>query len=224
MASTTETAAQPFDRELKILSPPKNGASIPELPESAYKLDSNEIKRLYQSTVERRQNLENRPLKTQKMRDSEDQEKLKKYPKTTIRVRMPDHTIVQAVFQSKERVSAVYEFVRSLLETPERKFVLCLPPRTKLVEPTITLFKAGLSPASNVLFGWIEQGEKAGNDLKEEYLAMKQDLTPTASPQTSSSNVPTVSSSNSDSKSSKSSSSTSKPIPKWLQKGLFNKK
>lgn len=122
--------------------------------------------------------LQNRPLKTQKMRDSEDQEKLKKYPKTTIRVRMPDHTIVQAVFQSKERgnfgiwmgvracwangllVSAVYEFVRSLLETPERKFVLCLPPRTKLVEPTITLFKAGLSPASNVLFGWIEKGEK----------------------------------------------------------------
>lgn len=62
-----------------------------------------------------------------------------------------------------------------------------------------------------------------GNDLKEEYLAMKQDLTPTASPQQSSSNVPTTSSSNSDTKSSKS-SSTSKPIPKWLQKGLFNKK
>lgn len=57
-------------------------------------------------------------------------------------------------------VSAVYEFVRSLLETPERKFVLCLPPRSKLVEPSITLFKAGLSPASNVLFGWIEKGEK----------------------------------------------------------------
>lgn len=37
------------------------------------------------------------------MRDGEDQEKLKKYPKTTIRIRMPDHTIVQAVFQTKER-------------------------------------------------------------------------------------------------------------------------
>lgn len=37
------------------------------------------------------------------MRDGEEQEKLKKYPKTTIRIRMPDHTIVQAVFQSKER-------------------------------------------------------------------------------------------------------------------------
>jgi tRNA A37 threonylcarbamoyladenosine synthetase subunit TsaC/SUA5/YrdC len=37
------------------------------------------------------------------MRDVKDNEKLKKYPKTTIRIRMPDHTIVQAVFQSKER-------------------------------------------------------------------------------------------------------------------------
>lgn len=54
----------------------------------------------------------------------------------------------------------LYELVRSLLVTPERKFVLCLPPRTKLTQPTITLFKAGLSPASNVLFVWIEEGEK----------------------------------------------------------------
>jgi tRNA A37 threonylcarbamoyladenosine synthetase subunit TsaC/SUA5/YrdC len=37
------------------------------------------------------------------MRDAEEQEKLKKHPKTTIRVRMPDHTIVQATFQSKEK-------------------------------------------------------------------------------------------------------------------------
>lgn len=37
------------------------------------------------------------------MRDGEDQEKLKKYPRTTIRIRLPDHTIVQALFQSRER-------------------------------------------------------------------------------------------------------------------------
>lgn len=37
------------------------------------------------------------------MREGEEQEKLKKYPRTTIRIRMPDHTIVQAVFQSRER-------------------------------------------------------------------------------------------------------------------------
>ncbi|KAI7892308.1 uncharacterized protein EV154DRAFT_418917 [Mucor mucedo] len=113
MSLEIEVTEQPFDRELKILSPPTNATQIAELPETAYKLEPNEIKKLYQSAVERRQNLENRqvrgqpversPLKTQKMRDGEDQEKLKKYPKTTIRIRMPDHTIVQAVFQTKER-------------------------------------------------------------------------------------------------------------------------
>ncbi|KAI7903213.1 uncharacterized protein BX663DRAFT_507863 [Cokeromyces recurvatus] len=221
MTTVTDAIEQnTFNRELKILNPPKSASPIADLPESAYKLSANELKQLYQSQLEYRQNLENRPLKTQKMRDSEEQEKLKRYPKTTIRVRMPDHTIVQAVFQSKEKVSALYEFIRSLLETPERKFVLCLPPRTKLVEPSISLFKAGLSPASNVLFGWIEKGE-GGKDLKQIYLDMKQDLTPAASPQSSSSHVPTISSISNNTNQQK---SASKSIPKWLQKGLFNKK
>ncbi|KAI8877133.1 hypothetical protein K501DRAFT_198843 [Backusella circina FSU 941] len=91
------------DREIKVFNPPKNAGPVAELPEGAYKLSANEIKQLYQSQVERRQNLENKPLETQKMRDVKDTEKLKKYPKTTIRIRMPDHTIVQAIFQSKER-------------------------------------------------------------------------------------------------------------------------
>ncbi|GAA5797103.1 hypothetical protein HPULCUR_002482 [Helicostylum pulchrum] len=221
MSTTTDAAAvtiEPFDRQLKILSPPKNASQIPELPETAYKLEANEIKQLYQSTVERRQNLENKPLKTQKMREGEEQEKLKKYPRTTIRIRMPDHTIVQAVFQSRERVSALYEFTKSLLETPDRKFVLCLPPRTKLIEPSLTLFKAGLSPASNVLFGWIEQGEKGNNDLKQEYLDMRQELTTAAPLQSSTPATNTSSGTSSESK------PKSKAVPKWLQKGLFNKK
>lgn len=136
----------------------------------------------------------------------------------------------------------LYEFVRSLLVTPERKFVLCLPPRTKLTQPTITLFKAGLSPASNVLFAWIEKGEKGkirgikgelvknntilllGDDLKEEYLAMKQDLTPAASPASTPTNDKKTTTPSSSSNTKSSTSSSSKPIPKWLQKGLFNKK
>lgn len=166
------------------------------------------------------------------MRDAEEQEKLKKHPKTTIRVRMPDYTIVQAVFQSREKgkynlaivlakkngvVSDVYAFIRTLLETPERKFVLCLPPRTKLVDPNVSLYKAGLSPASNVLFGWIEKGEKTNNDLKKEYLDMKEELiTSTPVPLTE-----TTRSSSTPSSSQK--PSATKTVPKWLQKGLFKK-
>lgn len=57
------------------------------------------------------------------------------------------------------------------------------------------------------------------NDLKQEYLDMKQDLTPSPLP---SPNVASSSSSNT------TTSSEPKPkaktVPKWLQKGLFNKK
>ncbi|CAO3695250.1 unnamed protein product [Rhizopus stolonifer] len=151
------------------------------------------------------------------MRDAEEQEKLKKHPKTTIRVRMPDYTIVQAVFQSREKVSDVYAFIRTLLETPERKFVLCLPPRTKLVDPTISLYKAGLSPASNVLFGWIEKGEKTNNDLKKEYLDMREELiTSTPVPLTETTRP-------SSTPSSSQKPNATKKVPKWLQKGLFKK-
>ncbi|KAI9264723.1 hypothetical protein BY458DRAFT_513776 [Sporodiniella umbellata] len=210
----TDLGPQTIERQLKIMNPPSN-SSIPELPESAYKLDNNEIKKLYQSSVDRKEKLENSPLKTQKMRDAEEQEKLKKNPKTTIRVRMPDYTIIQGVFESKEKVSEVYAFVRTLLENPERKFVLCLPPRTKLIDPTISIYKAGLSPASNVLFGWIEKGEKTQNDLKQEYLNMKEDLP--QSPASSSISTPTSA------PLSKPKTSLPKAVPKWLQKGLFKK-
>lgn len=44
-----------------------------------------------------------RPLKTQKIRVAEEQERMKKYPKTTIRVRFPDSTMLQATFKSSER-------------------------------------------------------------------------------------------------------------------------
>lgn len=56
-------------------------------------------------------------------------------------------------------VGDVYDFVRSTLATPERKFLLCLPPRTKLIDPEINLFKAGLAPASNVTFVWLDKAD-----------------------------------------------------------------
>ena len=114
-------------------------------------------------------------------------------------------------------VSAVYDFARSLLQTPDRKFVLCLPPRTKLVDPSITLFKAGLSPASNVLFGWIEAGEK-GQALKKEILDQRQEMA--ASPLSS----PAAAESSSSSSNTNTEKPKTKTVPKWLQKGLFNKK
>lgn len=51
------------------------------------------------------------PLKTKKMRNAEEQERMKKYPKATIRVRFPDRLLLQAVFQSKETGNCLKIFV-----------------------------------------------------------------------------------------------------------------
>ncbi|KAI7855032.1 hypothetical protein BDC45DRAFT_507569 [Circinella umbellata] len=157
---TTQSAPEPeptFDRQIQMFQPPSNAPAKVELPESFFKLTANEIKSLYKSHVDSREKLENRPLKTQKIRQAEELDRMKKYPRTKIRIRFPDSTILQAVFKSQEKVGDVYDFVKSTLKTPERKFLLCLPPRSKLVEPLQTLYKAGLAPASNLTFVWIDK-------------------------------------------------------------------
>jgi hypothetical protein len=44
-----------------------------------------------------------RPLKTKQMRNAEEKERMKKYPKTTIRVRFPDGLVLQINFLSIEK-------------------------------------------------------------------------------------------------------------------------
>ncbi|KAL0080770.1 hypothetical protein J3Q64DRAFT_1632292 [Phycomyces blakesleeanus] len=100
---TIPTVPETPNREIKVFNPPANAPPPAEVPESFYKLDANEVGRLYKSQVDNRQKMENAPLRTQKMRTTEEQERMKKYPRTTIRVRLPDGTILQAVFQSKEK-------------------------------------------------------------------------------------------------------------------------
>lgn len=56
------------------------------------------------------------------------------------------------------------------------------------------------------------------NDLKQEYLDMRQELTTAAPLQSSTPATNTSSGTSSESK------PKSKAVPKWLQKGLFNKK
>ncbi|SAM03544.1 hypothetical protein [Absidia glauca] len=216
-----------------------------EVPESFYKLDSNQVAKLYKAQVAHRQDLENRhvvkqnecvhreliplflfvcspsPLKTQKMRNAEELERMKKYPKTTIRVRFPDHTILQAVFESKEPVAALYEFIGSTLATPDRAFLLCLPPRTKLTEPEVTLYKAGLAPASNVMFVWLDRNGAKQPALSKTYLDQIKPLSLPSSPSATTDTPSSSSSSSSPNKSS--SSSASGGVPKWLKKGLFKK-
>ncbi|CAO3675916.1 unnamed protein product [Umbelopsis vinacea] len=226
MSTNEPTNAVPaIDRGIKVMSPPQgSGSSQMTVPESFYKLTPAEIKQLYQSQVNRRQALDNAPLKTKSMRNLEEKERMKKYPKTTIRVRFPDGLILQINFLSSEKVSTLYSVIKSTLRNPDREFLLCLPPRQQLVEMEQTIFKAGLAPASNVTFvGARTPDDKGLPVLSDTYLSQVQqmprppDMTDTGS--SSSSN--TTSSANTATSSIK--NNVSKAVPKWLQKGLLKK-
>ncbi|KAJ2960566.1 hypothetical protein NQZ79_g4118 [Umbelopsis isabellina] len=235
-----------IDRDIKVMSPPQGAAGSQPVPESFYKLTSAEIKQLYQSQVGKRQALENAPLKTKQMRNAEEKERMKKYPKTTIRVRFPDGLVLQINFQSSEKVSTLYDVIRSTLKNKEREFLLVLPPRTQLLDMNQTLFKAGLAPASNVTFVGAKTGGDNGmtslhigklstafctydfnvekHELSDEYLSKVQQMPrPTDHTDTA-----PVSSGNSQASQNQNASGSikdnvSKTVPKWLQKGLFKK-
>ena len=59
------------------------------------------------------------------MRDQEDRQKRAKHSKTTIRVKLPDQMMVQAVFSPDEPVSSLYEWLRTALKSP-LEFELCM--------------------------------------------------------------------------------------------------
>ncbi|KAH8555816.1 hypothetical protein BGW37DRAFT_478675 [Umbelopsis sp. PMI_123] len=222
MSTTEQTNAAPvIDREIKVMSPHQGGApSQVSVPESFYKLTPAEIKQLYQSQVNKRQSLDNAPLKTKQMRNLEEKERMKKYPKTTIRVMFSDGLILQINFLSNEKVSTLYSVVRSTLRNPDQEFLLCLPPRRQLVDMNETIFKAGLAPASKVTFvGAATAGSKGLSELSEQYLKNVQqmprppDMTDTGNSQaaTSSTSVTSIK------------DNVSKAVPKWLSKGLLKK-
>ncbi|KAM3584746.1 hypothetical protein VKS41_003552 [Umbelopsis sp. WA50703] len=214
-----------IDRDIKVMSPPQGASGAQPVPESFYKLTAAEIKQLYQSQVGKRQALENAPLKTKQMRNAEEKERMKKYPKTTIRVRFPDGLVLQINFLSIEKVSTLYDVIRSTLKNTEREFLLVLPPRTQLLDLNQTLFKAGLAPASNVTFvGAKTAGEKDKHELSDEYLSKQQQM-PRPPDHT---NTAPISSGGNQASGSHNASSTikenvSKAVPKWLQKGLLKK-
>ncbi|KAI8073351.1 hypothetical protein BC940DRAFT_291128 [Gongronella butleri] len=222
--SEARAAAPAVDRQVKVFRPPSNAQQQVQVPDTFYKLDSNQVAQLYKAQVQYRQKLEDAPLKTQKMRQAEELERMKKYPKTTIRVRLPDLTVLQATFESKEKVGDLYEFLGSTLATPDRAFLLCLPPRTKLVDPHVTLYKAGLAPASNLMLVWLNPaaGPKTAAVLSQTYMDKIEPMdVPVATPPPGTSSGASSSKANS---SSGSGSTGSKPVPSWLKNGLFKKK
>ncbi|KAJ3081385.1 Tether containing UBX domain for GLUT4 [Quaeritorhiza haematococci] len=178
LTSTPESGSPQFSRDTRAFRPPLNNVPVAariELPDSFFELTPTELKFLVEGQKARRAYQDNAPLKTRAMREREAEIRRQKYPKTMIRVRFPDRTTLQSTFLSGEKLSTLFQAVKSCLATPERKFYLYVtPPRRVLSDTTQTFWKEGLAPASLVYFNWEDDGA-VGQVLSDEWISRMED-------------------------------------------------
>ncbi|KAJ3011867.1 UNVERIFIED_CONTAM: hypothetical protein HDU68_001484 [Siphonaria sp. JEL0065] len=169
-----------FDRGIKVFAAPPADVDGPmniQLPDTFFQLSSTELKLAYISSKNKAKQLEDAPLMTKAMRDREEELKMKKWPKTMIRVRFPDRVTVQAAFLSTEPVSAIYTLISETLATPTKKYILyTTPPLLNLdSKKEFTFWKAGLAPATIVYFKW-EDGNITDSYLNQMYMSKMEEL------------------------------------------------
>jgi UBX domain-containing protein 6 len=155
-----------LDRNLKIFHPTKERSSIPPvqlLPRDPL---------FYQNTVgdvlrekQRQKELieKEEMLRTKAMRERDDKpESNIQYKYTVLRIRMPDGIILQAIFQSNDNLSSLFDYLRSyclvhnwlpftLVSNADRRAY------TSQDEQSITFHQCNLVPAAVLSFQWNEQ-------------------------------------------------------------------
>ncbi|NWI02558.1 ASPC1 protein, partial [Tichodroma muraria] len=120
-----------------------------ELPDEFFEVTVDDVrKRLAQLQNERQvpfllKRLEEAPLMTKSLKESQLKEKLEHYPKVVVlRVRFPDRHVLQGFFHPTETVGILRDFVRSHLADAELPFYLFVaPPRIILNDENLTLFE-----------------------------------------------------------------------------------
>ncbi|XP_058707990.1 tether containing UBX domain for GLUT4 isoform X2 [Poecile atricapillus] len=125
-----------------------------ELPDEFFEVTVDDVRKRLAQLQNERKRLEEAPLMTKSLKESQLKEKLERYPKVVLRVRFPDRHVLQGFFHPTETVGILRNFVRSHLADAELPFYLFVaPPRIVLNDESLTLFEAKLFPAAVIHFG-----------------------------------------------------------------------
>ncbi|KAG8454456.1 hypothetical protein GDO86_000903 [Hymenochirus boettgeri] len=140
-----------LERQLRIFMPSIKASHF-DLPDDFYNLSVEELKR------EQRQRTEgvdrNAVLRTKAMREREEQREMKKYNYTALRIRLPDGYILQGMFFARERVSALFDFVREQLQNDWIPYELFAPGGHRVENQQSTFLESGLVPSALLTFCW----------------------------------------------------------------------
>lgn len=171
-----------LDRNMQIFHPSIQASQF-ELPDDFYNLSITEIEREQKLRAEATER--SSMLRTKAMREREEKREMRKYNYTLLRVRLPDGLLIQGTFYARERISALMEFVRAVLENDWMPFELLGPGGQKFEDENTPFNECGLVPAALLTFQWdtavmkdVEASGATGsmNVLKPELLADVQTL------------------------------------------------
>jgi len=103
-----------------------------EEDDSFYEVSINDAKSMFKDLQRKRTDLEDAPLKGEKLRalDKENAtlKSLHDHPNTAIRIRFPDRTVIQGIFRTSDTISNVKSWLRAFLHDPALDFFffICL--------------------------------------------------------------------------------------------------
>ncbi|CAB1344367.1 unnamed protein product [Coregonus sp. 'balchen'] len=134
--AVVEEFLEPVDREPLIYhmdSGARRYGNEQDLPDEFFEVTVDDIRKRFAQLKSERRVLEEAPLMTKALRESQMKDKMDRYPRVVLRVQFPDRRVLQGFFRPLETVIA--------------------PPKTILEDPTATLFQANLFPAALVYLG-----------------------------------------------------------------------
>ncbi|XP_047633422.1 UBX domain-containing protein 6 isoform X3 [Phacochoerus africanus] len=139
-------------RQCRVFRPSPLASQF-DLPADFFNLTAEEIKREQRLRSEAVERLS--VLRTKAMREREEQREMRKYTYTVLRVRFPDGCLLQGTFYARERVAALYGFVREALQNDWLPFELLASGGQKLSEDENLAFnECGLVPSALLTFSW----------------------------------------------------------------------
>ncbi|KAM9687224.1 UBX domain-containing protein 6 [Trichechus inunguis] len=172
-----------LDRQRRVFRPSPLAAQF-DLPGDFFTLTAEEIRREQRLRADAVERLS--VLRTKAMREKEEQREMRKYTYTLLRVRLPDGCLLQGTFYARERLSALYGFVREALQNDWLPFELLVSGGQRLLEDENLAFnECGLVPSALLTFSWdpavLQDMKAAGAEpdrsvLKPELLSVIENL------------------------------------------------
>ncbi|XP_006896449.1 PREDICTED: UBX domain-containing protein 6 [Elephantulus edwardii] len=165
-----------LDRQRRIFQPSALASHF-DLPADFFTLTSEELRREQKLRSEAVERLS--VLRTKAMREKEEQREMRKYTYTLLRVRLPDGCLLQGTFYARERLPALYCFVREALQNDWLPFELLASGGQKLLEDENLAFtECGLVPSALLNFSLdaavLEDMKASGAEL--DWWALKPEL------------------------------------------------